>query len=251
MKFHFRTLGDGAPLILLHGLLGSLDNWQTLARRFAAHFKVFAVDQRNHGHSPHSEDIGFEAMAADLHEFMHAQGLSRAHVLGHSMGGKTAMQFALRHPGCVGKLVVVDMAPRAYPPRHARTLEALLALDLHAFDRRDQLDAELGQNRSRTQSCASSCSRTWAVTQPARSAGRPMCAGLWENYDRLTAAVPGDAPFPRRRPVRARRTVGLHQRRGRTVDVDPAGGQHHSPRRPRTMPRTEIRGTVRHLGARR
>ena len=149
MRLHYRTLGQGGPLIVLHGLLGSLDNWQPLARRFGAHFKVWAVDLRNHGQSPHSEDTSFDAMTADLDEFMRQHELPPAHLLGHSMGGKVAMQFALRHPNQVDRLVLVDVSPRAYPPRHARTLAALLALDLHAFQRREQLDAKLRHEAER------------------------------------------------------------------------------------------------------
>ena len=146
MKLHFHTMGGGSPLIVLHGLLGSLDNWQPLGRRFAAHFEVFAVDLRNHGQSPHHEDVSYEVMAADLDEFMRTHGLPRANLLGHSMGGKVAMQFALQHPTEVERLVVVDVSPRAYPSRHQPTFVALLALDLHAFQRREQLDAELGKS---------------------------------------------------------------------------------------------------------
>jgi pimeloyl-ACP methyl ester carboxylesterase len=194
MKLHFRALGEGSPLILLHGLLGSLDNWQTIARRFAGHFKVLAVDQRNHGRSPHSDDISFDAMAADLHEFMRTHGLARAHVLGHSMGGKTAMRFALCHPECVGKLVVVDVAPRAYPPRQAQTLEALLTLDLRAFHRRDQLDAELATSVDDAEL------RRFLLKNVGREADgafrwKANVRGLWDNFERLAGALPDAAPF--------------------------------------------------------
>ncbi|MCU0783562.1 MAG: alpha/beta fold hydrolase [Verrucomicrobia bacterium] len=188
MKLHFRTMGDGFPLIVLHGLLGSLDNWQPLGRRFAAHFKVFAVDLRNHGQSPHSEDVSYDAMAADLEEFMRTHGLPRAHLLGHSMGGKVAMQFALRHPDRVEKLVVVDISPRAYPPRHARTLAALLALDLHTFQRREELDAELARSVDHAEV------RQFLLKNAGRDAHggfhwKANIRGLWESYERLTVAV--------------------------------------------------------------
>jgi pimeloyl-ACP methyl ester carboxylesterase len=109
----------------------------------AARFKVFAVDQRNHGSSPHSPEMSYALMAADLEEFMQTQGLTRAHVMGHSMGGKTAMQFALSYPDRVEKLVVVDMAPRAYSPRHGKILDALLSLDLLGFQTRKQIEEAL------------------------------------------------------------------------------------------------------------
>jgi esterase len=196
MKLHFRTLGDGSPLIVLHGLLGSLDNWQPLGRRFGAHFKVFAVDLRNHGQSPHSEDVSCDAMAADLDEFMRTHGLTRAHLLGHSMGGKVVMQFALRHPGQVGKLVVVDVSPRAYPPRHKRTFTALLALDLHAFQRRDQLDAELAKSVDDVEV------RHFLLKNVGRDAHggfrwKANIRGLWESYERLTVAVTSETSCDR------------------------------------------------------
>ncbi len=191
MKLHFRKLGEGEPLIVLHGLLGSLDNWQPLARRFAEQFEVFAVDLRNHGQSPHHDDVSYDAMAADLEEFMRTHNLSRAHLLGHSMGGKVAMQFALWHPDRVQKLVVVDMSPRAYPPRHKRTLAALLALDLHRFQRRDQLDVELAKSVEDLEV------RRFLLKNAGRDAAggfrwKSNVRGLWENYERLTAAVTGE-----------------------------------------------------------
>src|SRR5437588_3583269 len=133
MELNFRRYGDGEALIILHGLFGSLDNWHSISLKLAEQFQVFAVDQRNHGRSPHSAEMDYPVMAEDLLEFMHRQRLTRAHVLGHSMGGKTAMQFALAHPESVAKLIVADMAPRLYSPRHAKVLEALLALKLEAF----------------------------------------------------------------------------------------------------------------------
>ena len=143
MELHYQTEGDGPPLIILHGLFGSLENWQTIRKRLAHKFQVLAVDQRNHGHSPHSPFISYPLMAEDLFEFMRSHSLGQAHVLGHSMGGKTAMQFALNFPERVARLIVVDIAPRAYPPEHRPLLDALLALDLGAFKSRQQLEQAL------------------------------------------------------------------------------------------------------------
>jgi pimeloyl-ACP methyl ester carboxylesterase len=138
MRLHFQSHGAGFPLIILHGLLGSLDNWHTISQALGESFQVFAVDQRNHGRSPHSDVFDYAAMADDLLEFMETHHLARAHVLGHSLGGKTAMHFALNHPALVERLVVVDMAPRAYPPEHLPLLDALLALDLRSFRGRNE-----------------------------------------------------------------------------------------------------------------
>ena len=196
MKLHFRTLGAGAPLIVLHGLLGSLENWQPLALRFAAHYKVFAVDLRNHGQSPHNDDVSYEAMTSDVEEFVCMHGLPRVHLLGHSMGGKVAMQFALRHPDRVEKLVVVDISPRAYPPRHKRTLTTLLALDLHKFRRREQLDAELAKSVDNAEV------RQFLLKNAVRDSHggfrwKANIRGLWDHYEHLTAAVSSDRPCHR------------------------------------------------------
>lgn len=143
MQLHFKKYGTGHPLILLHGLLGSLDNWHSMSLKLAETFCVLALDQRNHGHSPHSREMNYKLMANDIAELMNHESLSCAHVLGHSMGGKTAMQFALLYPERISKLIIVDIAPRAYSPRHAKMLSALLALDLEAFSSRTEIQKAL------------------------------------------------------------------------------------------------------------
>lgn len=143
MQLNHQCHGEGAPLIILHGLLGSLDNWQNISRRLAEIFRVCALDLRNHGRSPHSEAFNYDAMTDDLLEFLDAQQIRRTRLMGHSMGGKTAMYFTLKHPERVEKLVVVDIAPRAYPPSHLPIFDALLSLDLGAFRERGEIDREL------------------------------------------------------------------------------------------------------------
>lgn len=193
MELHFRMLGDGPPLILLHGLLGSLHNWLPLARKFAVRFKVFAVDQRNHGLSPHSPDFGYDHMARDLHELMNAQGLTSAHVLGHSMGGKTAMQFALLYPDQVEKLVAVDISPKAHVPRQTGTLQALLALELGKFQHRGEMDAALAA------SVPDDELRQFLLTNVARDNSgafhwKANLSAIWENRRLLGAALEADRP---------------------------------------------------------
>lgn len=145
MQLHYAAYGDGYPLIILHGLFGSLENWQTLSRAFSGCYRVYALDARNHGQSPHDPEMNYKLMAGDLAEFMSAQGISSAYLLGHSMGGKTAMQFAFNHPEQVDKLVIVDIAPRAYPPQHDAIFHALFSLDPRQFTRRKDLDAALAR----------------------------------------------------------------------------------------------------------
>lgn len=143
MQLHFQRHGNGFPLVILHGLFGSSENWQPLARRFAAQFTVLTVDLRNHGRSPHNDLMDYPAMAGDLARLFEAQQLRSVHLLGHSLGGKLAMQFALAFPDRVAKLIVVDIAPKAYPPKHDHVFEALLALDLKRYHRRREIDEAL------------------------------------------------------------------------------------------------------------
>ncbi len=143
MQLHFKASGRGRAVILLHGLFGSADNWHHIALRLAEHFQVFALDQRNHGQSPHSDTMNYPLMAADVEKFFVARGIESAFVIGHSMGGKTAMQFALQFSNRVEKLVVADMAPRTYAPAHEKITAALLALDLPKFQTRQQIETAL------------------------------------------------------------------------------------------------------------
>jgi esterase len=145
MRLHFHVQGEGFPLIILHGLLGSMDNWRVASKRFAERYKVYCLDLRNHGLSPHSDVMNYPVMAQDLGEFLDLHSLSSAFVLGHSMGGKVAMQFATNFPDRVAKLAVVDIAPRAYETYHRPLLNALLALDLTRFRSYGEVDAALSE----------------------------------------------------------------------------------------------------------
>lgn len=141
MKLFFRQTGEsGTPLVILHGVFGSADNWLTVAKVLGERYRVFTVDQRNHGRSPHSHEFDYEVMAADLHEFITDQGLENPVVIGHSMGGKTAMQFAMTYPAAWSKLVVVDIAPKFYPIHHDRILTGLNAIDLTTLENRQQAE---------------------------------------------------------------------------------------------------------------
>ena len=143
MQLHFQERGQGEPVVILHGLFGSSDNWSSISPQLAPYFHVFAVDLRNHGRSGHDGQMSYPIMAQDLHEFLNLQKLEWSHVLGHSLGGKAAMQFALSFPRRVRKLIVLDVAPRSYPPYHDGILSALLALDLTAYTTRKQIEDAL------------------------------------------------------------------------------------------------------------
>ncbi len=147
MKLFHQAYGEGPPLIILHGLLGASGNWHTLSRKvFSEKFTVYTLDLRNHGRSPHDPVFDFASMTADVYAFIAEEGLGTAHVLGHSMGGKVAMWLALKHPALVSRLIVADMAPRAYPPHHMHILNALKGLDLPSFGARQEIDAALAEH---------------------------------------------------------------------------------------------------------
>jgi len=135
--------GDGPPLAILHGLLGSGGNWRGVAQRLAAHHRVLALDLRNHGASPWAETMGYAEMAEDVRGTLEARGDRRFALLGHSLGGKVAMAAALLHPGAVTRLIVVDIAPVPYPSAQLAYVRAMQALDLAAITRRSQADAGL------------------------------------------------------------------------------------------------------------
>lgn len=138
-----RQMGSGEPLLILHGLLGSGDNWITVARELAEFYTVFSLDLRNHGRSFHSDHFDYSVMVEDVRTFIQQQNLENVSLIGHSMGGKTAMQFTCLYPEQVRKLVVVDIAPKAYPPHNLIAVEALLNLDLTAISRLSQADENL------------------------------------------------------------------------------------------------------------
>jgi pimeloyl-ACP methyl ester carboxylesterase len=140
MQLHFQSLGQGQPLILLHGLFGSSANWGAVAKYFSQYFQVISVDLRNHGNSPHSESHTYADMSQDLAELCDALSLNTIHILGHSLGGKVAMQFATQYPQQVDKLVIVDMAMRAYADAHTHLIDAMLAVDLFTTRSRSEVD---------------------------------------------------------------------------------------------------------------
>lgn len=141
---HSKIEGEGTPLLILHGFLGMLDNWKTLGGQYAeSGFEVHLIDQRNHGQSFWSDDFDYDLLAEDLERYMDHHGLDKGMVLGHSMGGKTAMQFACGRNDRTIKLLVADIGPKFYPPHHQYIVDALNALDPDAFTSRSKADAAL------------------------------------------------------------------------------------------------------------
>lgn len=146
MKLHANIEGKGFPLFILHGFLGMGDNWKTLGKSYAAEgFQVHLIDQRNHGRSPHSEQFNYEILASDIKEYAEEKRIDRFSVIGHSMGGKTAMQLACRYPSLVEKLLVADIAPKYYAPHHQPILDGLTKLQEANLTSRNQADDLLSE----------------------------------------------------------------------------------------------------------
>jgi esterase len=145
MNLFFRKSGEGKPLIILHGLFGSSDNWFSLAKLFAEQFAVYSLDQRNHGQSPHSEDFNYRLLTEDLEQFINEHSIEKPIVIGHSMGGKTAMNLAIKSPNSIDKLIVVDIAPKSYPVHHDRILAGLMAIPVSEISTRIEADNILSE----------------------------------------------------------------------------------------------------------
>ncbi len=143
LDLSFAEVGAGPPLVILHGLFGSGRNWASLARRLGERHRVFTLDLRNHGQSPWAASMTYREMAADVAAFLAHHGIEGATVIGHSMGGKTAMVLALERSELIGRLIVVDIAPVAYRHSHLALIDAMRRVDLEAASRRGDVDEAL------------------------------------------------------------------------------------------------------------
>lgn len=143
MRLNYQIHGEGAPLIILHGLFGTLENWGSQIKSLSDRYKVIAVDMRDHGRSPHSELINYALMAEDIVELMEHLQLKSAHIIGHSMGGKAAMQLALSYPERINKLIIVDIAPVEYTPHHDDVFKGLFSVALDDLKSRSEADKQL------------------------------------------------------------------------------------------------------------
>jgi esterase len=143
MKLFFREYGNGKPIVILHGLFGSSDNWLTQAKLLSSEYKVYTVDLRNHGQSPHDNEFTYQAMVEDLRELFEELSLSDVTLIGHSMGGKAAMNFALAYPSKVERLVVVDIAPRVYDLEHYVIADGLAAIPINEITSRNEAEEAL------------------------------------------------------------------------------------------------------------
>ena len=142
---HSRIVGQGKPFLILHGYFGMGDNWKSLANQFGESFEMHLIDQRNHGRSFHADEFDYDLMVEDLHEYITHHNLEDIILLGHSMGGKTAMLFAVEYPEIVDKLLIADISPRYYQPHHNEILKALNSVDFSVHASRKLVEEQLNQ----------------------------------------------------------------------------------------------------------
>ena len=144
MILHSQIIGEGTPFVILHGFLGMSDNWRTLGLQYAqAGFQVHLLDQRNPGHSFHSPEFSYSLLSNDLLAYAQAHQLESFHLMGHSMGGKTAMLFATQHSEKVQSLIVADMSPKFFPPHHEQFLRGLASLNFSEIHSRSEAEKAL------------------------------------------------------------------------------------------------------------
>ncbi len=136
-------MGEGEPVLVLHGVFGSADNWQTVGKELAKSHRVYLIDLRNHGLSPHDNAMNYWAMSDDIHELCQSENIHECRVIGHSMGGKVGMYFSCRFPGLVSQLVVVDIAPKYYVPHHQNIFKAFHSVDLGSISSRKEADDQV------------------------------------------------------------------------------------------------------------
>ncbi len=185
LPLHADRYGEpGAPvLVILHGLLGASRNWTTIGRALADRFEVHALDLRNHGRSPHAESMRWAELCGDLEAYLEAAGIEQAHLLGHSLGGKVAMRFACQHRERVERLIIVDIAAKAYPPYHDQEFRAMKAIAVGQLASRKEAEAAL------TPLVADWAMRQFLLTNLVRD--EATGAFRWQaNIDALHASLP-------------------------------------------------------------
>ncbi len=207
MQLHYQyfpaetdSLAETPPLVVLHGLFGSLNNWRNLCKLFTPHCAVYALDLRNHGQSPHSEQMDLALMAQDISTFMHDHGLEQIQLLGHSMGGKVAMQLALQttQQASIQRLIVVDIAPKVYPPRHDDVFAAIATInqaidhgDIASRKQAEQMIADILPDQATRLFLLSNLSRD----SHGHYQWRGNMAAIQANYPAISAAPQGDSAF--------------------------------------------------------
>lgn len=145
MDLNYKVFGEGKAVIILHGLFGMLDNWKSFARKLGESYKVYIIDQRDHGKSPHTNSFNYQLLADDIKRFIDEHQIDLYALIGHSMGGKAAMQFCADHPGDLEKLIAVDIGPNENPANHQTIFKALKAVPIEEISSRNEAEDVLSE----------------------------------------------------------------------------------------------------------
>lgn len=194
MRLHHKIIGEGMPLVILHGLFGTADNWATLARQWADHFMVVLVDLRNHGRSPHHPEMNYAMMADDLLALMDDLWMHRVFLMGHSMGGKTAMRLALDHADRVERLMVIDIAPRQYSGGHEHILALLKAFPLREITTRQEAEAWM-KDHLRDQDVIQFLLKNLTRNNEGHFTWKMNLEAIDANYPAIGAAIQSSEPY--------------------------------------------------------
>jgi len=198
MQLNYRQYSDqGKPLLILHGLFGSLSNWGWHSKQLARTYAVHGIDLRNHGDSPHSDELNYQLMAEDVKQLMEQLEITKSYLLGHSMGGKVAMQLALTYPQLVRRLIVVDIAPVAYSDKadgHLNIMFGMNTLNIEQFDSRKQAEVHLAEF------IEDEVTRKFVLTNLVRNVDgtyrwRLNLSAIQQHYDRLREKPIGTEAF--------------------------------------------------------
>lgn len=193
-KLNYKKQGEGQPVVIMHGLLGMLDNWQTFARKLAEEYEVYTLDLRNHGKSFHHPEMDYPIMAEDLAMFMDEHQLNSASVLGHSMGGKVAMQFAHHHPERVDKLIVADISPQRYTGGHQEIFDALMSVEPEKAEERSEIEEHLF-SRIKNKAIVLFLMKNLSRSKEGGFRWKPNLPAIVDNYQHILNEIESDEQF--------------------------------------------------------
>ncbi len=195
LKLYYKSYGTGDPIIILHGLFGLGDNWRTIARLMESDYQCILVDLRNHGRSPHDAVMNFEVMAQDIEELLEEMELDDAVLLGHSLGGKVAMQFATTYPELTRKLIVVDIAPKMYPSHHDVVINAIEAIHPSTLTARNEAESIFRQFLGKDESTVQFLMKNLSRNPEGGFEWKPNMPGIIAAYDQLMQEVTAMHPY--------------------------------------------------------
>lgn len=193
-NLNYKEYGEGYPVIILHGLLGMLDNWHSIARKLSDNFRVITVDQRNHGRSFHSDEFNYDILADDISEFLADMNLPQAHFIGHSMGGKTVMKIADMYRDKVMKSIIVDIAPRAYTGGHELIFETMMTLEIENMQSRSEAYAAL-KSKINSDSLVHFLLKNLSRDKQNNFTWKANIPSLWDNYEEVISEIRPYPPF--------------------------------------------------------